>query len=220
MKILPNTSKEYPLRFFIYWLIIWAILFLYSTVTMLPKISSNGYVVRKDVCIEEGTTGRFDEYTECLEYGDPYYVPIGKELLSNFKTYGFNSFLIIFIIGWFLRSVKKTEERNTKKTFSKNLTDKGIINFLKYTAHQNNNEEYIEFYKKLDKGKSVDELFKKDKTGYGYNLVVEDVSENVYEIELGIGTDDCGSSLKWKATFQGDFVVNCDDGVVISEYCD
>lgn len=220
MKFLPNTSKEYPLRFFIYWLIVWTILFLYSVVIMLPKISDNGYVVRKDVCLEEGTAGRFDEYTECLEYGDPYYVPVGKELIGNFKNYGLSSFLLIFIIGWILRSGKKIEERNNKRTFNKNITDRSIISFLRYTVPQDESEEYQKFYKRLNKIKSIEELVKKDKTGYGYALDVEEISKDIYEIELSIGWEESGSSYKWKVTSQGGSIVRCDDDVVISEYCD
>ncbi len=114
MKFLPNTSKEYPLRLFIYWLIIWALLFLYSTVIMLPRISSNGYVVRKDVCLEEAPAGRFGEYTKCIDYGDPYYVPIGKELMNNFKNNGVGSFFVILIVSFVLMGGKRFEEKQSK----------------------------------------------------------------------------------------------------------
>lgn len=136
MKFLPNTSKEYPLRFFIYWLIIWVLLFLYSIVIMLPKISHNGYVVRKDVCLEEGTTGRFDEYTKCLEYGEPNYVPVGKELINNFKNYGFGSFIVVFFIGWILRNGQKIEERKNKKPLFDDLKkDEKKIDTYEFSRH-------------------------------------------------------------------------------------
>ncbi len=80
---------------------------------MLPKISTNGYVVRKDVCLEEASSGRFDEYTECVEYGDPYYIPVGKELLNNFKNYGIFSFVIVISTGLFLMFGKRIEEKQS-----------------------------------------------------------------------------------------------------------
>jgi len=114
IKLLPDKSKDYPLRFFFYWLVVWAFLFLYSTIIMIPRISNNGYTLRIDTCLEEGPAGRFDEYTKCYEYGDPKYVPVGKELISNFKSYGFGSFFIMFIVGWILWNGTRIQEQKRK----------------------------------------------------------------------------------------------------------
>ena len=97
----------------IYWLAIWASLFLYSTVVMLPNISANGHVVKKVTCLEEVTAGRFDESSECVEYGPPYYVPVGDELKNNFNNYGVGSFFGVLIIGLFLMRGKKIQPINS-----------------------------------------------------------------------------------------------------------
>ncbi len=114
MRLLPETSNRYPVYILIYWIAIWGLLFLHSTIKILPNISTNGYVVRKDVCLEEAPTGRFDESTECIEYGEPYYVPVGKELIGNFKSFGIGSFIIVLIIGLLLMHGKRIEEKRPK----------------------------------------------------------------------------------------------------------
>ena len=232
MKLLPDKSKDYPLRFLFYWLILWALLFLYSTITMIPKISNDGRTVRKDVCLEEGSVGRFDEYTECFEYGRPNYVPVGKELIDDFKRHGFSSFFIMFIIGWFLRGGKKVEERINKKPFNEILSDKRIINYLNWITHKDKDveEEYGIFYKKLRKGEPLEELFKKEKTGVGeFFLEVEKRSDDVYVIEFGIRyclNDDFidgsahygGNSMIRKVTFDENDSVTCTDEETISHF--
>lgn len=110
MKFLPQHSKQYPLYMFMYFIIIWAFLFLYSTLKMIPNISENGYVLRKDVCLETVPAGRFDEYEYCVEYDVPIYMPVGSELKSNLKKYGINTGLIVLVLGLLLWKGQKFKE--------------------------------------------------------------------------------------------------------------
>ncbi len=109
MKFIPDTLRQYPLFMFIYWIVIWGIFFLVSTIDMLPNISKNGYVVRKDVCLETVPAGRFDESTQCVEYGNSYYVPVGEELINNFKRIGIGSFIFVLLTGIVLMNGKRIE---------------------------------------------------------------------------------------------------------------
>lgn len=171
---------------------------------MLPNISSNGYVVRKDVCIEEGPAGRFDESTQCLDYGPPIYAPVGKELRDNFVNYGTSSFFTVLIIGLFLMNGTRIEENKNRR----------IINFIRYiSAHKEIGDgagECDRFCRELDKGKSVNELLERDRYGFGNSIVVAHISENKYQIKFEWEEKGGGDGGEWDVTFdKANNVVEC-----------
>lgn len=116
MKIifLPEKAKDYYKYMFFYWIAIWIILFLISTLLMLPKISKSGYTFRQDICLEYATSGRFDESSKCIDFGKPIYLPVGKVLIDNFKSYGLWSGFWVLVIGLFLRRGQKIQEVKEK----------------------------------------------------------------------------------------------------------
>ena len=67
--------------------------------------------MRKDVCLETSSDGRYDEGEKCTVYGKPRYLPVGTEIINNFRHYGLNTALIIFPFGFFLMWGKRTEEK-------------------------------------------------------------------------------------------------------------
>ncbi len=223
---LPETTKDYPKYMLVYWITIWMIFFLISTISILPKISENGYVFRQDVCLEYGTTGRFDEFEKCIDYGEPIYKPVGKTLLDNFKTYGINSGIFVLIIGLFLRHGQKIQEQKTKSSHSVNkiLTDEQIIRFLKYIKNYNllstiDDSEY-DIYKKIDQNIPLKEILeKKDEDGYGYILEIsKSKGFGNYLVTFGYGGPGGGSGCSYKLFIDDDNIIKIADDVEMTHW--
>lgn len=104
--------------------------------------------------------------------------------------------------------------------YNKILTNERVISFLKYIAPDNKEKGYNKLFKKLGAGKSLEEIFKKDKTGYGYILTVEKKSETNFEIELGIGWESSNMSYTWEITFSRDGVIKSVDIMMLTHNCD
>ncbi|MSR85566.1 hypothetical protein EXS71_04005 [Candidatus Uhrbacteria bacterium] len=111
IKFLPEKTKQYPLRILIYWIIIWASLFLFSTIKILPSISTNGLMIKKTTCLEFASSGRFDEEENCVKYGKSYFVPVGAELLDAFKSIGIYSGVITWLVGLMLMKGKSIQDK-------------------------------------------------------------------------------------------------------------
>lgn len=96
--------------------------------------------------------------------------------------------------------------------FKNNITNERIINFLRYlkengviTAGSIVNDE-------LDEGKSLSEIFKKDKDGYGFFIKVKNKEINKYKIEFGCQVGPTtGDGAEWEVVFDDkDNIVQCD----------
>lgn len=127
---LPKTTKQYPKYMLAYWLVLWGISFLFSVVWMIPSISNNGYVVKVSHCEEYRPAGRFEESEECAIYGEPSYEPVGKILISKFKTNGIGWGIFVLLIGFFGWKDRRDREKEEKEMWAlvKKLVLEGKIN--------------------------------------------------------------------------------------------
>jgi hypothetical protein len=83
----PSKAKDYPYYIIGYWLTVSLILFSLVTIFhILPNVSSDGKYVEDRACLKEAEIETNQPYTMtttgCAEYGDKYYTPIGKELMT------------------------------------------------------------------------------------------------------------------------------------------
>ena len=70
--------------------------------------------------------------------------------------------------------------------FNKYITNERIINFLRYIRdHEGIIVSDSLIGDELDEWKSLSEMFKKNKDGYGYFISVKKISYNTYNIEFG-----------------------------------
>ncbi|MEI8328042.1 MAG: hypothetical protein WCG02_02800 [Candidatus Taylorbacteria bacterium] len=117
LTFLPEKSKDYYKYMLCYWIAIWSFAFLISSLSILPRLSEGGYTFRQDTCLEYTDSGRFNESRECVDYGQPIYLPVGKFLSENFRSYGLWSGFSVLVIGLFLRNGKKFREKNELRTY-------------------------------------------------------------------------------------------------------
>jgi len=92
-----------------------------------------------------------------------------------------------------------------------NMTNKRLINFLRYIKKDNEVSAVEMINAELDKGVDLDLILKKDSDGFGYSLYARKISGDKYIIELGFQAGPlAGDGGEWEVTFDGyDKVVEC-----------
>lgn len=106
----PKSWKEYPKYMIGYWIVAWALTFAGLFFLDMDDITSDGKYFRRVPCLEGETTGRYDEGYECLEYGNPEYTPLGKELKERFIRIGVIIGIIVVLIGGYGMYLQRKEE--------------------------------------------------------------------------------------------------------------
>src|SRR3989344_942733 len=106
----PHFSKDYPKYILGYWIISWFFLFSFFFFIDMNKISSDGLYFISKPCLEEESSGRYDEHQECIEYGDPEYTPLGDELRGRFKRDGVITGILSLLIGGYAMYEKRKAE--------------------------------------------------------------------------------------------------------------
>src|SRR3989344_6107224 len=108
----PKSWKEYPKYMLGYWVIIWAIAFTALFFLDMDDITPDGKYFRNVPCLQGETTGRYDEGYECYEYGEPEYIPLGKEFKARFIRGGVITGIIVGLIGSYGMYMQRKEEKN------------------------------------------------------------------------------------------------------------
>src|SRR3990167_6119217 len=106
----PKKLSEYPIYTVFYGLVIWAVVILWTVFTSLPSITDSGKYIERRSCIEEVSSGRFEESTKCVEYSEPHYIPYGKYLKDQMLYSGIK----IGFASLFVRGILYLVRRNQK----------------------------------------------------------------------------------------------------------
>lgn len=103
--------------------------------------------------------------------------------------------------------MKKTTE-DLKKNVNDVLTDKQIINFLRYIKTNNiheglgDDDEDYNIYKLLDRNIPLKEIFKKGEDGYGYSLKALELGEGGdYLVLFEWKVPEGGNGYLWRLVF-------------------
>jgi hypothetical protein len=143
-------------------------------------------------------------------------------------------FLVLSLfLGWIVSIIiiklENKRKKFKKEPFNKILSDKRIINFLYCLASQRNDKVDEVFFKKLKKGRPLEELFTKNNGDNGEHfLSVRKKADDNYEIEFGIrhylgkfndGNEHYGgTSAFFQVTFDENDSATCSDEVSICEF--
>ena len=102
----PKNTKEYPFYILCYWIILWGILFLYTSFVTFSSVTSDGKYVEKTDCIDKSSN------STCNKHSDPYYVPVGTELIYTFIPQGIGVGVFVIVGGSLLMYKNSKKRRN------------------------------------------------------------------------------------------------------------
>ena len=116
----PEKREEYPFFIFLYWLVIWGFLFLYSSFVIVSGLTSDGKYVEKTDCLEKDGSG-------CIKYSNPYYIPVGSEMKFSLIQQGIMTGIGTIIVGGALMNKKRKTVNRRQKTDSGRQKKRNMI---------------------------------------------------------------------------------------------
>lgn len=107
-------SKKYPKYIIFSWLIIWIVVFLFTTISSIFSLTPDGKYIEKKHCLDTGSSMRYGENEFCEEYSEPYYFAAGEYIRSEFFGTGYRAAILVFAVGSIAIYIVRKKENNNE----------------------------------------------------------------------------------------------------------